>query len=66
MVTERSGEGLAVVVIAWDEVHGHGERRQQAAQAAVLVGGARVDEVGGQHDVGARPQAAQMLAARTR
>jgi hypothetical protein len=62
VVGEHGGKRIAVVVVPRDEVDRHGERRQQLAKAPVLLVGPGIDEVArGQHDVGARPQAAQVL-----
>ena len=60
------GEGgpqpLAVVVVAGQESQRGPERRHRRGELGVLVDGARVDQVaGGQHDVGLRVEAVELL-----
>jgi hypothetical protein len=50
VVGERLAQGVAVVVVAGDGVHGHGERREQLADACVGARVAVVHEVAGEED----------------
>ena len=57
MVGKRLAQPFAVVVIAGHQVDGHGERREQFAQARVLREPAEIGEVAGNdHCIGHLPQ----------